>query len=345
MFMKAALSSHRKLVWSLALILAVIGIGTAGYMLIEGWNALDALFMTIITMSTIGYSEVHKLTPNGQLFTIGVIALSIGLAGYALSGLGAFIMEGEFKRFLRGRRMDKDISKLTNHIILCGLGRVGLRIAEELSRAGMPFVVIEQDEAALQDIADQEQILFLHGDATRDETLIRAGIKSARGLMTTLREDKDNVFVVLCARSLNPKLFIVARVIEEKNETLLKKAGADRIVSPDAIGGLRMASLMLRPKVIAFFDEMLRITGQTLRIEEVYIDEYPALQHRSLGAVNIRKRTGALVLAIKSGEKGYQFNPGANAELHPGDVLMIVGADEQIAPERWAEEYGQIKQG
>ena len=188
-FMKIPLSSHRKLVRSLALITGVIGLGTAGYMLIEGWNAMDALFMTIITMSTIGYGEVHKLTPSGQLFTIGIIVLSIGLAGYALSGLGAFIMEGEFKRFLRGRRMDKDISNLTDHIILCGLGRVGLRIAEELNRAGMPFVVIEQDEAALEDVVDQEQILFLHGDATRDETLIRAGIKSARGLMTTLRED------------------------------------------------------------------------------------------------------------------------------------------------------------
>lgn len=306
---------------------------------------MDALFMTIITMSTIGYGEVHKLTPSGQLFTIGIIVLSIGLAGYALSGLGAFIMEGEFKRFLRGRRMDKDISNLTDHIILCGLGRVGLRIAEELNRAGMPFVVIEQDEAALEDVVDQEQILFLHGDATRDETLIRAGIKSASGLMTTLREDKDNVFVVLCARSLNPKLFIVARVIEEKNEPLLKKAGADRIVSPDAIGGLRMASLMLRPKVIAFFDEMLRVTGQLLRIEEVDIDEYPALQNRSLGAVNIRKRTGALVLAIKSGNDAYQFNPGANTELRPGDVLIVVGTDQQIASQRWAAEYGQINQG
>ncbi|GAK48942.1 K+ transport systems, NAD-binding component [Candidatus Moduliflexus flocculans] len=343
--MIVSLSSHRKLVRSLVLIMGVVGFGTAGYMLLEGWSAMDALFMTIITMSTIGYGEVHKLTPKGQLFTIGIIVLSIGLAGYALSGLGAFIMEGEFKRFLRERRMEKDISKLTDHIILCGLGRVGLRIAEELSRAGMSFVVIEQDDAALQEVAEQEHILFLHGDATRDETLIRAGIKSASGLMTTLREDKDNVFVVLCARSLNPKLFIVARVIEEKNEPLLRKAGADRIVSPDAIGGLRMASLMLRPKVIAFFDEMLRVTGQLLRIEEVDIDEYPALQNRSLGAVNIRKRTGALVLAIKSGNDAYQFNPGANTELRPGDVLIVVGTDQQIASQRWTAEYGQINQG
>ena len=332
---------NHKFRWALTMTVTVlvIAFGTLGYIFIEGWPFLDALYMTLITMTTIGYGEVHALSEYGRLFTMALIVVSIGIGGYVFSTVAAFIIEGEIQNIFRGRRMDKEISKLKDHVIVCGLGRIGLRIAEEFNRVNTPFVVIEHDEKAIEEMTQQENMLCLKGDATRDDTLIRAGIKQAYGLITALPEDKDNVFVTLCARSLNPKLFIIARVSEDKNEDLLKKAGADRIVSPDAIGGIRMASIVLRPKVVAFFDEMYRVTGQTLRVEEIHIDEFPALKNRSLGEVDIRKRTGALVLAIKSADEGYQFNPGARAMLREGDVLIIVGTDEQIAPQRWQAEY------
>ena len=309
-----------------------------GYSILEGWPIVDSLYMTIITMTTVGYGEVRPLSEYGRLFTIGLIITSIGIVGYVFSALTAFVVEGEVRQIIRGRKMDKQIAKLKNHIILCGIGRTGLHIAEEFYRTHTPFVVIEQDEEALEALSRFQDILHLQRDATQDETLLLAGIKQARGLVTTLREDKDNVFVVLCARSLNPDLRIIARLVEDKNEELLRKAGADHIVSPDAIGGIRMASVMLRPTVVAFLDEILRVTGQTLRMEEMQVDDFPALLNRSLGEVNIRKRTGALVVAIKSFKHGYQFNPGAQTILRSGDILIVIGTEDQVDPERWAIE-------
>jgi voltage-gated potassium channel len=259
-----------------------------------------------------------------------LIITSIGIAGYVISTLTAFVVEGEVKRIIQGRRMDQQIAKLTDHIILCGAGRTGLHIAEEFYRTHTPFVVIEQDKEALEELSRFDELLYLQEDATQDETLLMAGVKRARGLVTTLSEDKDNIFVTLCARSLNPDLRIIARLIEDKNAELLYKAGADEIVSPNAIGGLRMASIMLRPVVVSFLDEMLRVTGQTLRMEEMHADETPWLIKRSLSEVNIRRRTGLLVVAIKSHEHGYQFNPGPDTVLKHGDILIVVGTEEQL---------------
>jgi voltage-gated potassium channel len=323
--------THRHIFSPLTVIVIAISLGTLGYQVIEEWSMVDALYMTVITMTTVGYGEVWPLSEAGRLFTIGLILTSIGIAGYVVSKITALVVEGEVKRLIEGRRMDKSIAKLSNHIILCGAGRTGLHIAEELARARIPFVVIEQDKEALEDVMRIEGLLYLEEDATQDETLLMAGIKRARGLITTLSEDKDNIFVTLCARSLNPELRIVARLIEDKNREFLRKAGADEIVSPNAIGGVRMASVLLRPVVVSFLDEMLRVTGQTLRMEEMHVDETPGLLDKSLGEVNIRRRTGLLVLAIKSQKQGYQFNPGADTILHSGDVLIVVGTEDQLS--------------
>ena len=331
------LSSRSRLLYAITIILIVIGSGTMGYAVLEGWSLVDSLYMTIITMTTVGYGEIRPLSETGRLFTIGLIITSIGVAGYVFSALTAFIVEGEVRRILRGRKMDKQIAKLKDHIILCGMGRTGLHIVEEFARSNTPFVVIEQDLEALEEADHIPNLLYLQQDATQDETLLAAGVKQARGLVTTLSEDKDNVFVVLCARSLNPKLQIISRLVEEKNTELLRKAGADQIVSPDAIGGMRMASVMLRPAVVSFLDEMLRVTGQSLRMEEIRVDDFPALLDRSLGEINIRKRTGTLVVAIKSQKHGYQFNPGAQTLLHSGDILIVMGTEEQLDPKRWWE--------
>ncbi len=321
------------------IILIVVCIGTLGYSLLEQWSVVESLYMTIITMTTVGYGEVRPLSTSGRLFTITLIIASIGIAGYVFSTITAFVVGGEINRILRGRRMDKQIAKLKDHIILCGAGGTGFHIAEEFYRTNTPFVVIEQDKEALRMLSQLEDILYLRQDATQDETLLMAGIKKAHGLVTTLREDKDNVFVVLCARSLNPQLRIVSRLVEDEHAQLLRKAGADQIVSPNAIGGMRMASVMLRPTMVSYLDEMLKVIGQTLRVEEIRVDEFPDLLSCSLGEVDIRKRTGALVMAIKSQQHGYQFNPGAQTVLQSGDILIVIGTEEQLHARIWSNEY------
>lgn len=329
---RAYRGTQRRLVAALVLILTLVGGGTLGYMLLEGWSVLDALYMTVITMATVGYGETRPLSDAGRGFTIALIITSLMLAGYAVSTLAAFIAEGEFARLLRERNMDQRISKLDNHIILCGAGRTGKHIAQEFFRTQTPFVLVEHDITVVQDALELiGPCPYLVADATLDETLQTVGIERARGLVAALGEDKDNVFLVLSARAMNPKLRIVSRVIDESNTGKLKKAGADEIVSPNAIGGLRMASVMLRPTVVSFLDEMLRVPDQTLRVEEVHAKNLPRAVGRTLGDLHIGRNTGMLVMAIKPGTGGYRFNPGADTVLRAGDVLIVVGTPDQIA--------------
>ena len=327
---KPSIYIQRRLVRAMLLILAVIGGGTFGYWLLEGWPVLDAFYMTIITMTTVGYGETRPLSTGGRLFTVTLIVTSITLAGYAVSILAAFIVEGEFYRIIRERRMDNRITKLKDHIILCGGGRTGKHIAEEFHRTHTPFVLVERDPDVVASVQPIGDFPYLLADATDDETLLLAGIERAKGLVATLGADKDNVFIVLSARALNPRLRIIARVIEEGNAGKLHKAGADETVSPNMIGGMRMASVMLRPAVVTFLDEMLRVPDQTLRIEEVHVERVPWLVNKTLGESNIRQRTGMLVVAIKEVGRHYKFNPGPETRLEQGDVLIVMGTPDQI---------------
>lgn len=319
-----------RFVYAALLIVTIIGGGTIGYAWLEGWPVLDSFYMTIITMTTVGYGETRPLSEAGRLFTIGLIVSSIGMAGYAVSTLAAFVVEGEFYRIIRERRMDQRITQLSNHIILCGAGRTGKYIAEEFVRTRTPFVLIEQDQDVLDQALSLGDIPYIQADATEDEALRLAGIERARGLVAALGDDKDNVFLVLSARALNPTLRIIARLNDESNAGKLSKAGADEIVSPNAIGGLRMASIMLRPVVVSFLDEMLRVTDQTLRVEEVHIDRIPALIGKTLAEADIGRRIGMLVVAIKSRNARPRFNPGAKTVLQAGDILIVMGTPDQI---------------
>jgi voltage-gated potassium channel len=264
------------------------------------------------------------------MFTIVLIIISIGSAGYTVSTLAAFIVEGQFYRLIQERRMDQRIARLNDHIILCGGGRTGRYIADEFFRTGAPFVLIEKNADILETALQVGDFPYLHADATQDEALRTAGIERARGLVAALGEDKDNLFIVLSARALNAKLRIIARVADEENAGKLRIAGADEVISPNAIGGLRIASVMLRPAVVTFLDEMLRVPGQTLRVDEVHIEKIPHFIGKTLRETDIARRTGMLVMAIKSLESGYQFNPGANTVLNAGDILIVVGTRDQI---------------
>lgn len=313
------------------LIVALLGGGTLGYWWIEGdWPLFDALYMTVITVGTVGYGETHELSQPGRAFTIVLILASLVVIAYAGSALAAFIFEGHFERILHGRRMDSRIAGLKDHVILCGARHTGVHVAQELFKTGTPFVVVDTDADALAAMADVGDIPLLLADPTRDDTLQRCGITRAKGLAAVLQEDKDNVFVTLSARSLNPHLRIVSRLVDEENRAKLLKAGADEIVATEAIGGMRIASVMIRPGVVTFLDKMLRKTDATLRFEEVPADDAPGLVGQTLGDSQLAKRTGALIVAIRGRDGGYRFNPGADYRVQSGDVLIAIGTLEQI---------------
>ncbi len=236
----------------LLLVLLVAG-GTLGYSWVEGWSVAESLYMTVITITTVGYGEVRTLSPQGRQFTILLIVFSVVTAGYSVTTLLGFIFEGQIVQLMRGRRMERAISRLSDHYIICGCGVVGKQVALEFRQAGVPFVIVERDPEH-SELGRDESVLFVKGDADDDETLIEAGIEQAKGLVSALRQDGGNVFVVLTARQLNPSLMIVARAAEEQTVGKLLRAGADRVISPYQIAGRRMASVILRPSVMNFLD-------------------------------------------------------------------------------------------
>ncbi|MCB0174657.1 MAG: potassium channel protein [Anaerolineae bacterium] len=304
--------------------------GTLGYHRLEGWPLMDGLYMTVITMTTIGYGEIGPMNQTGRIFTIFLALASVGIGGYAISTIAAFMMEGDFQRIFEGTRMDKQIADLKDHIILCGIGRVGMQIAAELYRSQASFVVVDQNHEELERLRRLGDVLYVRGDAARDETLRLAGIERAKGLIVALSDDKENSFVVLTGRSLNPNLRIVARLVEEQNAEKLRRVGADEVVSPNAIGGVRMASMMVRPAVIQFFDEVLNVSGHKLGLEEVQITARSALNGQTLREAAIGREVGLLVVAIRSHDGKYQFNPSAQTHLTSGDILIVIGTPEQL---------------
>ena len=325
------LITQLRLLRAFAILILVALTGTLGYHYLEGWDLADGLFMTVITMTTIGYGEVQPLDEYGRLFTILLSIMSVGIAGYAISATAAFIIEGHFNHLIQGRQMNKQIAKLTDHIVLCGAGHVGLQIAAEFQKTHTPFVIIEQTPDVYDNIDRFGDIPRILGDATKDEILYLAGIDRACGLVAALSDDKENAFVVLSARSLNPKLRIVARLTEDENAEKLRKAGADEIVAPSTIGGLRMASVMIRPTVVTFLDEMLNATKQTLRIEEAHINPGSGLVGKNLVEADIGHKTGTMILAIRSENGSQRFNPPPKeVTLKENDILIVIGTPEQV---------------
>jgi voltage-gated potassium channel len=313
-------------------LLALSGVtvaGTLGYMLIEKWPPLDSLYMTIITLTTVGFGEIRELSEAGRLFTIFLILFGIGTVGYGVGNLAAFLIEGRLQDLFRERRMERDIENLEDHIILCGYGQNGAHAGEELRRSGILFLVIEKDTEKVERLRE-EGLLVLQGDATEDETLRKAGIERAYGLITALPQDADNVYVTLTARGFNPDLTIVAMATSESAERKLLRAGANRVISPSEIGGRRMASVLIRPEVVNFLDVMMHGDDLELRLEEVRIQEGSHIVGKSIRDCRIREHTGALVIAYRPRGKPLVVNPAAETVLQPGDVLIVMGKEGQI---------------
>ncbi|MDA0745764.1 MAG: potassium channel protein [bacterium] len=308
--------------------------GTAGYAWIEGWPVWDSLYMTVITITTVGYGEVRPLSSTGQRFTILLLLFSVVTAGYSVTTLLGFLFEGQILHAMRGRRMERTVSKLKDHYIICGCGIVGKEVALELQQAGVPFVIIDRDPEA-SELGRDESILFVKGNADQDETLLEAGIERAKGLVSVLREDAINVFVVLSARQLNPKLTIVARAAEEQTNSKLLKAGADRVMSPYQLVGRRIASVILRPSIVDFLDVVVGEGDAAMRLEEVKVNAKSSLVGKHLREANIGQQTGAIVVGIQGPDGRPRVDPSAavtlsGITLSEGDILIALGSADQL---------------
>jgi voltage-gated potassium channel len=318
---------RKKLLLSAGMIIFIVTFGTGGYMLLEKWNFFDAVYMTIITLTTVGYKEVHDLSPVGKMFTIVLIIGGVGTVFYTLSTGAKFILEGELQEIFGRKRMEKKIKDLRDHYIICGYGRMGRIICNELRADGVPFAVVEKEPAAAQ--ADEDIILF-KGDATRDEALKDLHIERAKGLISVLPTDAENLFVVLSARGLNPRLQIVARAGEEGSERKLLRAGADRVVSPYHIGGLRIAQTILKPAVVDFIEFATKSGNIDLQMEEVVIQEDSELVGRTLDESGIGRELGVIIVAIKDLSGDMKFNPTFRSTIKAGNTLIALGETSKL---------------
>ena len=318
----------RQLIRPATIIVLIMLTGTLGYMLIEGWDALDALYMTVTTMATVGFGEIHPLSPRGRLFTIALIVLGVGGALYLLTTMMQFVFEGHLGRNLERRRMQRRIESLRDHFILCGFGRVGRQVAHDFRAAGVPFVVIDVNQSSL-DAASEEGCLCIRGDAAEDETLRRAGIEMARGLVTCVNSDADNIFVTLSARALRSDLFIVARGNNDEAAPKLRRAGANRVVSPYSIGGRQMAMLATRPTAVELIDRVLSHADVDLLLEDFTVREGSALIGKSVQEVGKEIAPGVLILAIRR-QAQLVTQPPADATVGAGDELVAFGTSAQL---------------
>lgn len=313
------------------IILGFISIATIGYMLILDVSFIDALYMTIITISTVGYKEVAELNHLGKIFTMCVILVSVGMIGYLLSVVFRFFSEGNINEAWRRNKMTKEIEKMNNHIIVCGAGETGVHVIKQLKRRLVDFVVIENNPEALE-ILKELEVKYVFDDATKEETLMAANVKTARGLISALAKDSDNAFVVMTARELNPSLHIVARAHEDNSHKKLRRAGANNTVSPDEIGGKKMAQLMISPDVQYFVDNIIDTKNMSIDMEEVMIKDASELIDKKLRDAKISEKAGLIVLAIRRGEDElFIFNPKADEHLRLHDKMIVVGSKEQIS--------------
>ncbi len=322
------MDSLRRLIWSIVALVVIVFIGTIGYEVIEGWSFLDSIYMTITTITTVGFREVHSLSEAGRIFTIVLIIFGVGGALYVLTNIMAYLLEGQFGITMGRRRMKNRIARLKEHFILCGYGRVGQEIAQAFSEEGVPFVIIANNQEHLAK-ADKEGYLYIYGDAASDEVLKEAGIERAHGLVAAVGTDTDNTFITLSAREQRPDLFIEARSSSPEAEGKLRRAGADRIISPHAIGGRRMAMLALRPAVVDFIDTVTYGRGRELELENVDVGSGSPLAGRTMEQA--RSKVGITVLAMR--KKGGQLlpNPPGEEIIEEGDRLIVIGTKKRLA--------------
>ena len=320
---------------ALAMLFVMLFIGTVGYKLLTSayhtW--LDCLFMTVVTLSAVGYREVIPTSqfPGARTFTMFLIFSGMGILFYSVSTVTAFMIEMDLRDAFKRRKMKKDIKQLRNHVIVCGAGATGSCIARELEVTGVNFVVVERDEERLNALQKLGDVLCLSGDATDDDILTEAGIDHAAGLAAALSSEKDNLFLTLTARQLNPSIRIVARGLDDSVNQKLRRAGADATVAPNVIGGLRMASELIRPVIVSFLDTMLRGASAAIRFEELHITPRSKYHNKTIRSTKLREDANLLIVALRQpGSSDFEYNPPADFTLTNGMILVVLGEAREI---------------
>lgn len=319
----------RRILLALLPLAVVAVLASTGYALVWRWSLVEAVYMTVITIATVGYTEVRPLSEAGRVFTIGVIIAGIGAGTYALGRIVDIVVEEQLQGRWKERRMSKRIDSMSGHTIVAGLGRVGSVVVRELESRGVPFVVVDNcDECSLA--AAERDWLFVSGDATEEEVLRRAGVEKAGNVVTALNGDADNLFVTVTARALNPGVFIVARSSHESSEEKLLKGGANRVLTPNVIGGRRMATMVLHPTVSDYLDLVSHGSGLEYRLQEVELRAGSKLDGMTIASARVRESTGAYILAVRHDTGGIDANPRAETVLHEGDTLVVLGTSQQV---------------
>lgn len=330
------------LVKAFTAIMLVVVFGTVGYALLEGWPVLDAFYMTIITVTTIGYGEIHPLSDMGRMLTVIIILSGLGVVGYAVVAGTRFVVEGEINEFFTRRRSVRTIKKMRDHYIVCGFGRMGSLICRQLAERGIPFAVVEKD-SELQAMITDKGFPLSPGDATDETVLVSAGIENARGLVSVLDSDAANVYVVLTARELNPNLEIVARSGSAGAHKKLYRAGASRVIDPYKIGGLRLVMGMLKPEVMSFIEIAMDYKELGVEIEQVQVAASSAYAGRHLIETDIRRELDLIIVAIRKKGGKMVFNPGPQTLVEGDDTLITMGNRDKVAILR--EKAGSPQEG
>jgi voltage-gated potassium channel len=316
-------------VFAVALLLLIIAGGTLGYVVIEGWSAWDAFYMTIVTVTTVGYEEVHKLSRPGQVFTVALLLSGVGAALYTFTLLATVVVEGGLPKRLQRRRQERMLDTITDHFIICGYGRIGSIVAHQFRRQRVPYVVIERSAERLQ-TALADGALGVEADASREDVLKRVGIERARGLIAAVGTDAENVYAVLSARVMRPDLFIIGRAETDDATIKLKRAGANRVISPYQIGGVQIAQTALRPAVVDFMELATSSENLELAMEQVTVVAHSALANRSIVEANLRQKYGVIVIGIQREDSRMEFNPEPDTAIRPGDKLVVLGHPESL---------------
>ena len=324
----SATTFRKKLILSLILFIVVLLSGTAGYYFIEGWNIFDSLYMTVITLSTVGFHEIEPLSKAGKGFTIGLIFFGLGVVAYTVNYGVKAIFEGEIQDVFGRRKLKKTLDSLQNHYIVCGYGRMGKVICNELKQKGIPFVIVEKEP---QELDVDDDVIITYGDATRDDLLRDVGIEKAKGLISVLDSDAQNLYVVLSARGLNKDLFIVTRANEEGADYKLTRAGADKVVSPYHIGGIRIAHTILKPTVVDFLELTAKTGNMEIQIEEVVVEEASSLAGKTIKEADIRAKNWVVIVALKKENGKIIFNPRAHILIEVGDKVAVIGEPEHFS--------------
>ena len=324
------MESTKHLLISIALSLVIFTVGTVGYMIIEGWDLTDSIYMTIITITTVGFSEVHQMSRLGRIFTIGLVFFGVAFFLFVAGSMVQFMVEGRIRDIMGRRTLNRKIEHLKNHYVVCGYGRIGRVLCKHfMAHPALKMVIVEKDENLISEM-ESDGILYIVGDASEEETLLKAGIKQAKVLVAALATDIDNVFLTLTARQLNPNIFIVARASSKAAKSKLLAAGANRVESPYDIGAVSMAQRVLRPSVTSFLDLVFAYNRKDIQMEEIPVAPSSSLVNVMLKDSGIRQKFNLIIIAVKKPNGEMMFNPSFETVIESGDTVIAMGKTENL---------------